>query len=125
MRFGRSMRRLKSAAERAKIQLSEAENAELCIEALTKDNDFEYTLTREEFDEISQGLINKCIPVIDDALNGAKMTHADIDEIVLVGGSSRIPAVQEMLKKKFCRKFLNYRVNPDEAVAHGATLLCA
>ena len=125
MRSGRSMRRLKAAAETAKKQLSDAQEAELCLDALTKDNDFEYTLTRDEFDKISQGLINKCIPVIDDALNGAKMTDADIDEIVLVGGSSRIPAVQEMLKKKFVGKALNYRVNPDEAVALGATLLCA
>ena len=125
MRSGRSMRRLKAAAEQAKKQLSDAAEAEIDLQALTKDNDFEYKLTREEFDKISQGLINKCIPVIDDALNGAKMTDADIDEIVLVGGSSRIPAVQEMLKKKFVGKKLNYKVNPDEAVAHGATLLCA
>ena len=125
MRSGRSMRRLKAAAEKAKKQLSDAAEATIEIDDLTKGSNFEYTLTREEFEKLSTGLINKCIPVIDKALKGAKMTEADVQEIILVGGSSRIPAVQEMLQKKFVGKNLNYRVNPDEAIAHGATLLCA
>jgi len=58
-------------------------------------------------------------------MNGAKVLRSDIDEIVLVGGTSRIPAVQEMLKKKFKKANLNFKVNPDEAVAYGATLLCS
>ena len=79
MRSGRSMRRLKAAAEKAKKDLSGAVETTIELDALTKDKDFEYTLTREEFDKISAGLINKCIPVIDEALKGAKMTEDEID----------------------------------------------
>lgn len=118
------MRRLKAACEQAKKELSTAIETTIELDALAKDNDFSYVITRAKFEELSNSLVQKSIPVIEECLKGGDMKTKDIDQIVLVGGTSRIPKVQEMLTKMF-EKPLNYKVNPDECVAHGATLLCA
>ena len=115
---------MKIACEQAKIDLSDAGEYSITLESISQDKDFEYNLSRAEFDEICAPLYAKIVPLIEGACKGAEIMKENIDEIVLVGGTSRIPKVQEMLKAHF-DKVLNVRVNPDEAVALGATVLAA
>jgi len=95
------------------------------INALTAGNDFEMEISRDKFNEICDPLIQKMVPIVTGLLEDAKMSPDQIDQIVLVGGTSRIPKVQEILQGLFNGKELNHKINPDEAVAYGATLLAA
>lgn len=121
-RNNRAMRRLKNACETAKKTLSSAMQTSIELDGLFDGIDFTATLTRSKFEEICMPIFRKALEPVDDALRVAKLDKSKINEVVLVGGSSRIPKVQEMLSSYFNGKQLNKSVNPDEAVAYGATV---
>lgn len=118
----KSMRRLRTVCERAKRTLSSSANASIEIDSLYEGIDFYTSLTRAKFENICGDLFKQCISPIDKLLVDAKLSKSDVDEIVLVGGSTRIPALQKMLSDYFGGKELNKSVNPDEAVAYGAAI---
>ena len=121
----RAMRRLKTACERAKRTLSASTQANIEIDALYEGVDFYTSITRARFNELCDGLFRSCLEPVTRALSDAKLAKSDIDEVVLVGGSTRIVKVQEMLKAYFNDKALNQSVHPDEAVAYGAAVQAA
>jgi len=121
----RAFVRLRTQCERAKRTLSSSNQATIEIDSLADGIDFSCTLTREEFEEMNMDYFKGCIAPVDIVLRDAGMTKEDVHEIVLVGGSSRIPKVQEMLTAYFDGKEPNRSVNPDEAVAHGAAVQAA
>lgn len=120
-----AMQRLKDEAEKAKKELSTTTETEVNLPFLTADADgpkhFEYKLTRAKLEELVSGLINKTAAPCEKALKDAKLKASDIDEIVLVGGMTRMPAVVEKVKKIFGKAPLQ-GVNPDEVVAIGAAI---
>jgi heat shock protein 1/8 len=118
----RSLRRLKTACERAKRTLSSSTTATIEIDSLFEGTDFNTTITRARFENMCMDLFQKCMKPVDQVLKDAKLSKRDVDEIVLVGGSTRIPKIQEMLQNYFNGKTLNNSVNPDEAVAYGAAI---
>ncbi|KAJ9540777.1 hypothetical protein OSB04_027283 [Centaurea solstitialis] len=95
------------------------------IECLSDGIDFSAKFTRAKFEEVNMDLFNKSMELVKTCLQDAKMDKASIDEVVLVGGSTRIPKVQQLLQELFDRKRLCQQINPDEAVAHGAGYLAA
>lgn len=118
--------RLKEAGEKAKIELSGVMSTEINLPFLTVDSDgqpvhFDATLSRAEFNRITEDLVQATVAPIDIAMKDAGITAADIEKILLVGGSSRIPAVQELIKNKFGKE-PNKGINPDESVAVGAAI---
>jgi len=119
------MRRLKTECEKAKIVLSAALSVEINADALADGEDFSLNLTRQKFNALNQGHFNKIIPVIEGCLKDGKLTKTEIHDIVLVGGSTRIPAVKELLGDFFKGKSLDQKMNPDEAVAAGAAMHAA
>merc|ERR1712086_210002 len=118
----RAIQKLKKEAERAKRTLSSTSQTRIEIEALFDGLDFSETLTRAKFEELNLDLFKKTMKPVKKALEDAKYAKSDIDEVVLVGGSSRIPKVQSLLSDFFNGKELNQEVNPDEAVALGAAV---
>jgi L1 cell adhesion molecule like protein len=118
----KSMRRLRTSCERAKRTLSSSATASVEIDSLYDGIDFYTSITRAKFENICNHLFRQCISPIDKLLVDAKLSKQDINEIVLVGGSTRIPALQKMLSDYFGGKQLNKTVNPDEAVAYGASI---
>jgi heat shock 70kDa protein 1/2/6/8 len=121
----RSLRRLRTACERAKRILSSNVQAKIEVDALFNDVDFSESLTRSKFNQLCQDLFKGTLDPVKRALADAKMDKSDIDEIVLVGGSTRIPEIQSQLKQFFNGKELNKSINPDEAVAYGAAVQAA
>ena len=121
----RSLRRLRTACERAKRTLSSSTQAHIEVDSLFEGVDFNSTLTRARFEEMNQDYFNKCMLPVEKVLRDAKMSKSQVDEIVLVGGSSRIPKIQEKLSSFFNGKELCKNINPDEAVAYGATVQAA
>jgi len=118
----RAIQKLKKEAERAKRTLSSTSQTRIEIEALFDGLDFSETLTRAKFEELNLDLFKKTMKPVKKALEDAKYAKSDIDEVVLVGGSTRIPKVQQLLSNFFNGKELNQEINPDEAVAFGATV---
>ena len=118
----RSLRRLRTACERAKRTLSNQTQAHIEIDSLYDGFDFNTTITRAKFEEINMDFFKKCMEPVEQAIKDSKYAKSEIDEIVLVGGSSRIPKVQQMLSDYFGGKELCKNINPDEAVAFGATV---
>ncbi len=118
----RSLRRLRTSCERAKQTLSSSVNAVIEIDSLFEGQDFNSTISRAKFEDLCLDLFKKCLGPVEQVLKDSKLGKGDIDEIILVGGSTRIPKVQQLLKDFFNGKELNKSVNPDEAVAHGAAL---
>lgn len=120
-----AMQRIKEAAEAAKINLSSTLKTDISLPWITAGPNgplhLDATLTRAKFNELTKSLVDKTIVPIENALRDAKLTAKDIDEVLLVGGSTRIPAVQEAVKKA-TGKDPNHSVNPDEAVALGAAV---
>ncbi|MDR0436202.1 MAG: molecular chaperone DnaK [Propionibacteriaceae bacterium] len=118
--------RLKEAAERAKIELSQMQATEINLPYITQGDDgplhLEEKLTRAEFQRMTQSLLDRCKGPFNDVLKDAKVSVADIDQIILVGGSTRMPAVQDLVKELSGNKEPNRSVNPDEVVALGASL---
>jgi heat shock protein 1/8 len=121
----RSMKRLRTACERAKRTLSSATQASIEIDALYEGIDFYTSITRAKFESLCDDLFKSCMIPVENALRDAKMDKGKIDEIVLVGGSTRIPKVQKLLQDFFNGKELNRSINPDEAVAYGAAIQAA
>jgi L1 cell adhesion molecule like protein len=121
----RCMGRLKNACERAKRTLSSATQTTIEIDSLIDGEDFAMSLSRSKLEEICIDIFKRTIKPIDEVLHVAKLDKTQIDEVVLVGGSTRIPKVQEMLSEYFNGKKLNKSVNPDEAVAFGAAVQAA
>tara|TARA_E500000178_G_C17038017_1_gene764596 strand:- start:7695 stop:9596 length:1902 start_codon:yes stop_codon:yes gene_type:complete len=121
----RSIRRLKTACENLKKNLSSTTQASLEIDSLYDGIDFCSTLTRARFEEICSDLFKKLFDPLEKVLKDSGISKSKIDEIVLVGGSTRIPKVQKYLSDFFNGKALNKSVNPDEAVAYGAAVQAA
>nr|CDI70151.1 heat shock protein 70 [Echinococcus granulosus] len=117
--------RLREACEKAKRMLSSAEYTDVGIVSLFEGIDFNTTLTRAPFEQLCSDLFSQTIDAVKTALRDAKTDKADIHEILLVGGSTRIPKVQSMVRDFFNGSELKRSINPDEVVAHGATLLAA
>ncbi|WP_026731179.1 molecular chaperone DnaK [Fischerella sp. PCC 9605] len=120
-----ALQRLTEAAEKAKIELSSVTQAEINLPFITATQDgpkhLDMTLTRAKFEELCSDLIDRCRVPVENALRDAKLTKNDIDEVVLVGGSTRIPAVQDVVKRILAKE-PNQSVNPDEVVAVGAAI---
>jgi len=108
--------------KRAKIILSQAHEARIDIESLYKGIDFNYKLSRAKFEELNEDLFKKTIKPVENVLSDAKISKSKVDEVVLVGGSTRIPRVQQILKDLFDGREPSKSVNPDEAVAYGAAV---
>tara|TARA_Y100001970_G_scaffold77492_1_gene98499 strand:- start:455 stop:2386 length:1932 start_codon:yes stop_codon:yes gene_type:complete len=121
----RSLRRLKTACERAKRTLSSSSSASVELESLHEGIDFFTNITRARFESLCMNLFQKCINPVTKVLQDAGVSKSGIDEIVLVGGSTRIPKIQELLSSFFNGKELNKGINPDEAVAYGAAVQAA
>ena len=120
-----ALQRLKEAVEKAKMELSSTTQANVNLPFITADatgpKHLDYTLTRAEFERITKDLLDRCRKPVEQALRDASMSQGDIDEVILVGGSTRMPAVQELVKT-MTGKQPNMSVNPDEVVAMGAAV---
>ena len=120
-----AMQRVKEAAEKAKIELSSVMETSISLPFITADANgpkhLELSLTRAKFEDLSHDLLNRCKTPVENALKDAGVSKSDIDEVVLVGGSTRIPAVQQLVKD-YTGKEPNQSVNPDEVVAVGAAI---
>ena len=121
----KALKRLNIAAEKAKKTLSMATTTIVEVDSLMDGVDYTCTLTRAKFEQLCDGFFKKTIQPLDKLLQDAKMSKGDIHEIVLVGGTTRIPKVQELLSNYFNGKQLNKSLNPDEAVAYGAAVQAA
>nr|AQP31338.1 heat shock protein 70-5 [Laodelphax striatellus] len=121
----RSLRRLRTAAERAKRTLSSSTEASIEIDALYDGVDFYTKVSRARFEELCADLFRSTLHPVEKALNDAKMDKSSIHDVVLVGGSTRIPKIQSLLQNFFNGKSLNFSINPDEAVAYGAAVQAA
>jgi len=121
----RALRRLRTACERAKRTLSASAQANIEIDSLFEGIDFYTSITRARFEELCSDLFKNTLDPVEKALRDAKMDKASIDDIVLVGGSTRIPKIQKLLQDFFNGKELNKSINPDEAVAYGAAVQAA
>ena len=120
-----ALQRLKEAAENAKKELSAAQQAVINLPFITMNQSgplhLNYTLTRAEFEKITRDLLERCKAPVTKALNDANVSLSEVDEVILVGGSTRMPAVQELVKN-MTGKQPNMSVNPDEVVANGAAV---
>uniref|UniRef100_A0A6B2EEA2 Heat shock 70 kDa protein cognate 4 n=1 Tax=Phlebotomus kandelakii TaxID=1109342 RepID=A0A6B2EEA2_9DIPT len=121
----RALRRLRTACERAKRTLSSSTQANIEIDSLFEGTDFYTSITRARFEELNADLFRSTMEPVEKALRDAKMDKSTIHDIVLVGGSTRIPKVQKLLQDFFNGKDLNKSINPDEAVAYGAAVQAA
>jgi len=118
----RAMQKLRRECEKAKRALSTTPSVTLRIEALFDGNDLEETLTKATFEKLNSDLFQKTLKPVNDVLSDSKMSKSEIHEIVLVGGSTRIPKIQSLIKDFFNGKEPNRGINPDEAVAYGAAV---
>ncbi|KAG6578711.1 heat shock cognate 70 kDa protein 2-like [Cucurbita moschata] len=121
----RALRRLRTACERAKRTLSSSAQTTLEIDSLFEGIDFYSTITRARFEELNMDLFRKCMEPVEKCLRDAKMDKNSVDDVVLVGGSTRIPKVQQLLQDFLNGKELCKSINPDEAVAYGAAVQAA
>jgi heat shock 70kDa protein 1/2/6/8 len=121
----RALRRLRTACETAKRNLSSQTSAKISIESLHQGVDFDFTLSRAKFEQLNADLFESCFQQVKQVIADGKLKNKDIGEIVLVGGSTRIPKIQSLLSDYFDGKKLNMTINPDEAVAYGAAVQAA
>ncbi|CAL9028255.1 unnamed protein product [Prunus brigantina] len=121
----RALRRLRTACERAKRTLSSTSQTTIEIDSLYEGIDFYATITRARFEELNMDLFRKCMEPVEKCLRDAKIDKSQIHDVVLVGGSTRIPKVQQLLQDFFNGKELCKSINPDEAVAYGAAVQAA
>lgn len=121
-----ALQRLTEAAEKAKIELSQVNETTISLPFITANESgpkhLDMRITRAKFNELTRHLVERCRKPVEQALKDASLTYSDINEVVLVGGSSRIPAVQELVKSLTGGKEPNQTVNPDEVVAIGAAI---
>ncbi len=121
----KALRRLRTACERAKRTLSAAMTATIEVDALFESIDYNTTISRAKFEELCADIFRKTMEPVESVLRDSKLDKSKIDEIVLVGGSTRIPKIKQLLTNYFGGKKLNESVNPDEAVAYGAAVQAA
>ncbi|KAL5068459.1 hypothetical protein RYX36_019346 [Vicia faba] len=121
----RALRRLRTACEKAKRALSFAVVTTVEVDSLYEGIDFCSSITRAKFEEINMDFFKECVRIVENCLNDAKMNKSLVHDVVLVGGSSRIPKVQRLLEDFFDGKDLCKSINPDEAVAYGAAVQAA
>ncbi|XP_051147845.1 heat shock 70 kDa protein-like [Andrographis paniculata] len=121
----RALRRLRTACERAKRTLSSTAQTTIEIDSLFEGIDFYATITRARFEELNMDLFRKCMEPVEKCLRDAKIDKSHVNDVVLVGGSTRIPKVQQLLQDFFNGKELCKSINPDEAVAYGAAVQAA
>lgn len=121
----RALKRLNISAEKAKKTLSSATTTTVEVESLFDGLDYTCQLSRAKFEQLADPIFQRTIEPLNRLLQDAKMSKSDIDEIVLVGGTTRIPRIQELLSNYFNGKQLNKSLNPDEAVAYGAAVQAA
>ncbi|KAF5467287.1 hypothetical protein F2P56_017125 [Juglans regia] len=121
----RALRRLRTACERAKRILSSAIETTIEVDSLYDGIDFSSTITRAKFAELNMDLFQNSIYLVENCLTDAKMDKENVNDVVLTGGSTRIPKVQQLLRDFFDGKELNRSINPDEAVAYGAAVQAA
>ena len=120
----KSIQRLKIACEKTKKILSIKEEDKIYVDNFYKDETLDCSISRAKFEDLCQDCFDKLIKPIDEVLQASKKNAEDIKEIILVGGSSKIPKVKEILKNKFPQGKINDSISPDEAVAYGATFYC-
>jgi len=118
----RAVRRLRTACERAKRALSSAAQTTVEIDSLYEGIDFYTSITRARFEELNADLFRSCLGPVEKVMQDSKLDKSSINEVVLVGGSTRIPKVQQLMTDFFNGKELNKSINPDEAVAYGAAV---
>jgi L1 cell adhesion molecule like protein len=121
----RAMRRLRTACERAKRTLSSSANAVIEVDSLFEGEDYSATITRARFEDLCGEYFRNCLKPVEQVLRDSRLSKDQIDEIVLVGGSTRIPYIQKMITNFFNGKQPCKSINPDEAVAHGAAVQAA
>lgn len=121
----RAMRRLQMACERVKRTLSSTTQGNIEIDSLHDSKDFYSTISRARFEELNNDLFRSTLRPVEKALNDSKIPKNQLHEIILVGGSTRIPKIQSLLSEFFGGKELNKSINPDEAVAYGAAVQAA
>ncbi|XP_061354355.1 heat shock 70 kDa protein-like isoform X3 [Gastrolobium bilobum] len=121
----RALRRLRTACERAKRTLSSTTQTTIEIDSLYEGIDFYSTITRARFEELNMDLFRKCMEPVEKCLRDSKIDKSQVHDVVLVGGSTRIPKVQQLLQDFFNGKELCKSINPDEAVAYGAAVQAA
>ena len=121
----KALRRVRASCEKAKRALSAATQATVDIDALMDGEDLNVVITRSKFEDLCMDLFKKCMPPLENVIKDAKMSKSQIDEVVLVGGSTRIPKIQQMVQEFFNGKEPNKGINPDEAVAYGAAVQAA
>jgi len=121
----RALRRLRTACERAKRTLSASAQASIEIDSLFDGIDFYTSITRARFEELCSDLFKGTLDPVEKAMRDAKLDKSSINDVVLVGGSTRIPKIQKLLQDFFNGKELNKSINPDEAVAYGAAVQAA
>jgi L1 cell adhesion molecule like protein len=118
----RAMRRLRTVCERAKRTLSTSTQTVIEVDSIADGHDMNITLTRAKFEQMCDSLFRRTVAPLDKLLTDAKMSKSDIHEIVMVGGSTRVPRIRQLVSEYFGGKKLNDSVNPDEAVAYGAAV---
>lgn len=116
------MGKLKREVENAKRTLSSQMSTRIEIEAFHQGRDFSETLTRAKFEELNDDLFKKTLKTVEQVLKDGKVKKSEVNDIVLVGGSTRIPKVQQLLEDYFDGKKASKKINPDEAVAYGAAI---
>ena len=121
----KALRRVRAACEKAKRALSASTQATVDIDALMDGEDLNVTITRSKFEDLCMDLFKKCMPPLENVLRDAKMSKSEVQDVVLVGGSTRIPKVCQMVQEFFNGKEPNKSINPDEAVAYGAAAQAA
>ena len=121
----RSLRRLRTECEKAKRTLSSSSTASIEIDSLFEGTDFNSTITRAKFENLCDDIFRKTMAPVEQVLRDSKIAKSDIHEIVLVGGSTRIPKIQQLLSEFFNGKELCKSINPDECVAYGAAVQAA
>lgn len=118
----RALRRIRNVVEKAKRTLSTSTQATVEVDGLAEGHDLNIPITRAKFEQMCDHLFKKCISPVEQVMRDSKYAKSDVDDIVLVGGSSRIPRVQQLLRDYFGGKELSQSINPDEAVAYGAAV---
>eukprot|EP00958_Prasinococcus_capsulatus_P015963 scaffold1747_cov392-Prasinococcus_capsulatus_cf.AAC.1 len=121
----RALRRLRTACERAKRTLSSTAQSTIEVDSLYEGVDFFTSITRARFEELNMDMFRKCMEPVEKVLRDAKIGKGEVNEVVLVGGSTRIPKIQQLLSDFFNGKELCKSINPDEAVAYGAAVQAA
>ena len=121
----KALRRVRASCEKAKRALSAATQATVDIDALMDGEDLNVVITRSKFEDLCMDLFKKCLPPLENVLKDAKMSKSEVNDVVLVGGSTRIPKICQMVQEFFNGKEPNKSINPDEAVAYGAAVQAA